>query len=465
MRAPRWVLGLVAVATAGSAALVVGLPVGSAAAADGPRRYALAAQGDAMYFEVNSIYIPASPANSAGSLTTRSDLDSSGRSQAFVGAPYFGATTQTAPGTVNGALVGFGLEQFGLPFTRLPQYVETRFPTEPKAAEDGANYRIAASSQEKFSKATGETGAPPTIPAPNQQQTSDADVKVDARGGATATSSGSAAGFVTGPLEIGQAVTKANLVDPGNGKPRITSSSFGRFSVSGQEFGYNENGFRYLGQSMSAKDAFAGAGAALEAAGLQIDIAPGETVVNETTGVTTHVIRGLTVTSTTQVADNPVTYVYSLGRAMVSAVNVDLSAARANTVDSGKQPAAAQPAAVQPAPESGKAAPAAAAADQAPAASLPASDELPNVEGAAAAEATEADVSSAVETQAEPQADVGSSATGDTVAVERVKTLGFVPAAVNQSAADGNQALYLLLAATGLALVGGSTIFTRFARR
>ena len=107
--------------------------------------------------------------------------------------------------------------------------------------------------------------------------------------------------------------------------------------MNGQEFGYNENGFRYLGQSMSAKDAFSGAGAALEAAGIQLDISPGVTTVNEATGRRTHLIRGLTITTTRDVGGNPFVYVYSLGRAMVSAVNVDLSAARASTVESGKQ--------------------------------------------------------------------------------------------------------------------------------
>ena len=149
------------------------------------------------------------------------------------------------------------------------------------------------------------------------------------------------------------------------------------------------------------------------------------------------------------------TYIYSLGRAMVSAVNVDLSANRASTVESGKQATAAESTikadTTAPAP-----------AGQAPAASLPASDELPPADSAPAAESAASDVASATGTA--HQADLGPSAPDDAAGVERVKTLGFVPAAVSQSGADGNEVLYLLLAAAGLAVVGGCTLYTRFSR-
>jgi len=431
-------LGLVSAATAGTAALVVGLPVGSAAAADGPHRYTLASQGDAMYFEVDSSNIPTSPQNSAGSLTTRSDLSSDGESKAFVGAPYYGAAAETAPGTVNGAMVGFGLSQFNLPITRFPQFVDTRFPTEPKAADEGVDYRISANSEENSSQAQGQTGAPPAFPAPNQQQTSDAKVAFDPGGVATATASGSVAGLVMGPLEIGQAVAKASLIDTGAGKPQITSNAFGRFSVNGQQFGYTENGFNYLGQTTSGKDAFANAAAALEAAGMQLDISPGKTEVNPTTGQTTHIVRGLTVTIQRDLSGNPFTYVYSLGRAMVSGVNVALGAARANTVQSGRSDAGVAPDKAVPAAYRSRAGASSAASDQVPKArSNPAV--LPGTTDRAAIERT-------------PQQ-------------EPVTRLGYVPTAAQVGGGGGgNEALYLMLAAAGLAVAGSRVVLSRFAR-
>src|SRR5882672_1116337 len=110
----RWALALMSVSAVGSVALVT-LP--GTARADVPGRFALSAQGDAMYFEVDSDSIPASPNNTASSLIASADLSNS-NSTAFASTPYYGSTVQNLPGTANGIPPGFGLAGVAFPFTR-----------------------------------------------------------------------------------------------------------------------------------------------------------------------------------------------------------------------------------------------------------------------------------------------------------------------------------------------------------
>jgi hypothetical protein len=108
---------------------------------------------------------------------------------------------------------------------------------------------------------------------------------------------------------------------------------FGKFSVGGQDFGYNKSGFTYLGQSQDKKAALDSANAALKAAGIELDIAPETTRTDPTSGITTYTLGGLKVTSTfTSATGAKYTVGYILGRVQVASVNAPTGAAIATTV-------------------------------------------------------------------------------------------------------------------------------------
>jgi hypothetical protein len=310
----------VSVAALGAVAMVA-LPH-VARADDG--RFQLSAQGDAQYYEVNSDSIPASPNNSASSLVAHSELSNSSGT-AFASDPYYGSTVQNLPGTANGVPGGFGMAGVGFPFTRLPGYVEARCPTQPSAKDDQGYGHVSASCSDVSSEAHGTQGAPQSIPAPNQQETADAVTKVT-NGVATADASGTASGFVSGPLEVGNSTAHAVITEALGGAPKIDSTTFGRFSVGGQQFGFDKSGITYLGQSMSQQQALDNANKALTAAGLQLEVAPVETSKDVATGQTTYTIGGLKVTQIIPAA-TPVTVRWILGRASVSGVNQAFGAA------------------------------------------------------------------------------------------------------------------------------------------
>lgn len=314
MRARRGVLALMSVTALGAVSMVA-LPH-VARADDG--RFALSAQGDAQYYEVDSDSIPASPNNSASSLVAHSELTNSAGT-AFASDPYYGSTVQNFPGTANGVPGGFGFPGVGFPFTRLPGYVQARCPTEPSAKDDQGYGHVSAACSDSSSEAHGTQGAPGSIPAPNQQETADAITKVS-NGVTTADASGTASGFVSGPLEVGNSTAHAVITEALNGTPKIDSTTFGRFSVGGQQFGFDKSGFTYLGQSMSQKEALDNANQALTAAGLKLEVAPVETTRDAATGQTTYTIGGLKVTQVIPAA-SPFTVRFILGRASVSGVN------------------------------------------------------------------------------------------------------------------------------------------------
>ncbi len=331
MRASRRrIAGLTATSLAGTSALVVGLSAGSASAADS--RYSLFAQGDSQYYQIDGQEIPVSPTNSAGSLTAQAQTDSTGQTTSFAGAPYYGKTAQTAPGTVNGVPNQFGYGQLQLPFSQFPGYVTASYPSSPKAEDSNYYYKVHAEADENGAKAAGSNGAPDSVPAPNQQQAATAEVKKLANNSTLTTAEGSAAGFLEGPLEVGYSDAKARISDLGDA-PKIDSAVFGRFSISGQNFGYNKSGFEYLGQSADKKAAVDSANTALKAAGIELDIAPETTKVDPVSGITTYVLGGLKVTSTfTSPTGAKYTVGYILGRVEVASVNAPLGGAAAATV-------------------------------------------------------------------------------------------------------------------------------------
>ena len=449
MRAPRWALALSAIATVGTGALIT-LPAGTAsadaaAATAGSSTYALTAQGDAQYYEVNSESIPASPNNAASSLVASAKL-ANGSGDAYASSPYYGTTVQNLPGTANGVPPGLGAPGVAFPFTRLPGYIECRSPD--KATDDGGWYRTAVDCGDTAVKAHGEQGAPAQIPAPNQQETADAVVNV-AGNTATAEASGTAAGFVQGPLEVGYAVAQAKIVDSvAKGKaPTITSNTFGRFSVNGQDFGFNQNGFRYLGQGSDSTDAIAQANEALKNAGIALGLAPAETTTDDATGATIYTIGGLKVTTTQAVPGaEPLTITFILGRASVSSLNdaIDFGTANSTGNSTGNSTAGSVDAGI-----SGSTDPAAAPLDSAAAPAVDlgtgAAGALPAVDtGLTALPTTITDVA------------------GPVVAGEQLPTsLGFAPVAAQRG--QGTEWMYAMLLLGGIAVLGGHFLFGRFA--
>jgi hypothetical protein len=437
MRARRWSLTLAAAGLVGSGIAVIALP-GSARA--DTNRFALSAQGDSMYFQIKDEDIPLSPRNESGSLTAFSQLDSNGASSSFAGAPFYGKSAQAAPGTINSMPNQFGYGQTQLlPFSEFPGYVAANYPSRPTTAETGANYSVRAVAEQTKSSAAGSTGAPPTVPAPNQQQNARASTTKNADGSVLSEALGQAEGVVIGPLEVGNSQASAKIVDNGD-KPIAQGTTFGRFEIGGQQFGFDQNGLRYLGQSMSQHDALKQANSVLTNAGMQLDIAPIEQNTDATSGAVTYTIGGLKVTTTqTPPGGQPYTFSYILGRATVSSVNVALGAAPTSRSKTSPTTSDAAPAAAPaPAKQSG-------AVSTVPESAL----------------AGAANVPPAVPTQADQSPADQSPA----VAPALPRTLGFVPSAQVQSSSGNAHDLYLMLLLAGLGLVVAQQLFGAFAVR
>ncbi len=453
MRAPRWALALTAIGTIGTSAMVVGLP-GSASAVDGDTRYNLEARGDAFYFEVNGEEIPASPKNDAGSLTAFASTTNSGGSRGFAGSPFFGNTAQTLPGTINGVPNQFGAGALQIPFAVIPTFVESSSSSTPEAEMELGFGRVKSSSTETSSTSSASYGAPAAFPAPNQQQQADAKTE-STDSGVTASAFGSSSGIVSGPLEIANSTAIASisqkLVKKGGAlvasAPKIQSKTFGRFSISGQEFGFDQNGFRYLGQGMSSKDALSQANSALKASNTQIDLAPSTTTKDES-GKTVFNIGGLRVTTVqASPSGSGATFqiVYTIGRAQVGAAFAELGA----SVSGGSTGAAVDTSSTD-----------SSATDSAVDASGTSSIDSfvsPDLAGAAAVVPTTTATLNP-DGQVTPVTD---GAVTGAPAAELPKTLGFSPVA-GQSG-DGSEWLYAMLILAGVGVLGGHFLFSRFA--
>ncbi len=437
MRASRWVCGLTTLGTLAASALVVGVP-GSAAADD--TRFSLTARGDAFYFEVNGDEIPASPNNDAGSLTAFAETTNSGGSKGFAGMPYYGNTMQTLPGTINGIPNQFGAGQVQLPFAVMPGFVQTASNSTPEAEQDFGYGRVSSSSKQTAATSSAAYGAPTSVPAPNQQQTANA--STESRGhSVTAVASGSSSGFVSGPLEVGNSTALASITQSVGREAKVESKTFGRFSVSGQEFGFDQNGFRYLGESQSSDEAIAQANSVLQSAGIQIGLAPAGTAKDES-GKTTYTIGGLMIT-TTQASPtgtgSSFTVTYILGRATVGATVAQLGfgsssstvgdvteGATASTVDDGSA---------------------------AMAASGTSGDDL----ATAVLPADLAALAAQVPTEVGTIGDAGADSTAHALPA----SLRFSP--MVHPSDGGGSGLYAMLALAGLAVLGGHFMFSRFA--
>jgi alpha-D-ribose 1-methylphosphonate 5-triphosphate synthase subunit PhnG len=315
------------------------------AVGDEPTRFDLTARADAFYFQVDGDEIPTSPKNDAGSATASVTTNNNGGSRSFAGAPYYGNTMETLPGTVNGVPGQFGADQLQIPFAQFPSYVTVNSTSDKNAAaEDGQYYRIAAEALPSAGTASAYYGAPPALSAPNQQQSATAETKSDGPNVITS-ALGSSQGIVTGPLEIANSTAVASISQAVGQAPKIEGKTFGRFSVAGQEFGFDQSGFTYLGQGQSSEDAIKQANEALKAANIQLALAP---VVQEKTrsGGTRYTIGGLMVTTTQNSPSGAGKFVftYIVGRATVSADVAALGFAASRGTESADKQSPAVPA-------------------------------------------------------------------------------------------------------------------------
>lgn len=462
---PRRALALTSLAVASGVMFVVGLPAGSAAVGAG--RIEVSARGDAMYFEVNSPNIPASPSNNASSLYMEAQLSSTGGGTATASTPFFGSTVQNLPGTANGVPPQFGSD-LAFPFTRLPGYITCRDNGEENEAFGfgRVNTKCGPDSME----AHGSQGAPPEIPAPNQQETADAVTRIAEDGSAIAEATGTVKGLVVGPLEIGNAIATAAIRSAAGKQPEITSSTSGTFSVNGQKFGFTENGITYAGQETSPEDALKQADAALEAAGLGIEVAPVTKNVDEASGRTSYTIGGLKITWAQQDSQ----LVYILCRASITSVNES----------SGGLPDLGTIIGAEPSDSTGATE---GSADSGPDAGV-AADTGPAVDaGSLDSESTGSSVSSrSAFSDSSSSSSLGSlstsSSTGESTATEPVpdpagsseaalgaseavgpRTLGASTASTRPLTGNGTSWLYLLIILGGVAVFGGQAALSRFA--
>jgi hypothetical protein len=214
----------------------------------------------------------------------------------------------------------------------MPGYVTASYPSRPTGDDANFYYKVHAEAADDHASAAGSNGAPDSVPAPNQQQLATAEVKNANANSTVANAEGAAAGFVQGPLEVGYSDAKALISDAG-GAPKVQSTVFGQFSIGGQAFGYNKNGFTYLGQSQDKKAALDSANSALKASGMQLDVAPETTTTDPASGIVTYTLGGLKVTSDfTTSSGSRYTISYVLGRVQVSSVNAPFGASVASTV-------------------------------------------------------------------------------------------------------------------------------------
>lgn len=319
-------------ALAGAVALVspvTFLSTAPVAAAAPSGLFQLEAQGDGMYFQADSLNAPGSPKNQAGSLTARAETNSAGNSFAFAGAPYYGPTVTTLPGTGIGLVGG----ATGIPVpsppggvafpTTLPGFVSSRFPAEPSASSDMGGYEVKAESAELSSKASGRNGAPGAVPAPNQQQSADAMTLAADNGTITAVANAAVRGISFGPITGLDARSSAKITENGNRKPVITSEAFGKFDVGGMSVLFDREGFTVAGQNVPAKDGLVMINQALAGANMKVEAVPSTTVVDPGSGRTTYTIGGLRITTIQQAPQTePATLVYEFARSQVSSLAI-----------------------------------------------------------------------------------------------------------------------------------------------
>ena len=414
-----------------------------------------------MYFEVNSGSIPASPSNNASSLFMETQLSSTGGGTATASTPFFGSTVQNLPGTANGVPPQFGFKDVAFPFTRLPGYITCR-----DTGEENGQFgfgRVNAKCGPGSSEAHGAQGAPPEIPAPNQQETADAITTITEDGTSVAEASGTVTGFVTGPLQIGNAIAKATVRSGAGRQPEITSSTSGTFSVNDQKFGFTENGITFAGQG-NPEDAFKQADEALKAAGLQIEVAPVTKSFDEVSGRTSYTIGGLKITSKQQASEQ----VYILCRASITSVN-EASGDSLPELDTiiGATPsetttASGSPTDSSPSPEVAPATGSAGSVSVAP--SLPSRSAFSSSPsgGSLSSPSTGDSTGDSTATAAVPDSAPVSEATLASPAAGP-KTLGGLRRTASSGAGGGTEWLYLLIVIGGVAVFGGQATVSRFA--
>ena len=463
MRAPRWALILTSLATTGGFAFAVGMPVGSAAAGT-PGRVEVSARGDAMYFEVNSPNIPASPSNNASSLYMEAQLSSTGGGTATASSPFFGSTVQNLPGTANGVPPQFGSD-LAFPFTRLPGYITCRDNGEENTTF--AFGRVNAKCGPDAMEAHGSQGAPPEVPAPNQQETADAVTRIAEDGSAIAEASGTVNGLVVGPLEIGSAIATAAIKSAAGKEPEITSSTSGTFSINGQKFGFTENGITYAGQETSEEDALKQADAALKAAGIGIEVAPVTKSVDDASNKTSYTIGGLKITWAQQDSQ----LVYILCRASLSSVNESSGGLPDLDAIIGAEPS--DPGAtgsVDSGPDAGGAADtgtavSAGSVDSGSTSRSPSDRSALSSSSFSSSLGSPSTSSAGESTAREPVPDPAASSEAALGASEAVgpKTLGGINASSRPLTGNGTSWLYLLIVLGGVAVFGGQAALSRFA--
>jgi hypothetical protein len=417
-------------------------------------RFNLSARADAFYFQVDGDEIPTSPKNDSGSATAAVSTNNSGGSKAFAGAPFYGNTVQTLPGTING-VSGSAVQ---IPFSRFPGYVEANSAaSQNKVAEEGNYYRVSAEALPTTGDSSAYYGAPSTFPAPNQQQTAIAHTKTEGAN-VLASAFGSSEGVVTGPLEIADSAALATISQTAGQEPKIESKTFGRFSVSGQEFGFDQSGFKYLGQGMSSKDAIDQANAVLKASNIQLALAP---AVQEKipSGGTRYTIGGLMVT-TTQASPSGggnFTFTYVVGRASISADVAELGL----SASSGTERAGTDAGIVSGfKTDSSRSSPASGTATADPRIDPIVPTRLAHEAAVTPTAVSTTNPAGQIEsTRTQPAARASTRAVQPT-SDEEVRTLGYVLVARTQSDTSD---LYYVLALAGLGLVALPFLFSRFA--
>jgi hypothetical protein len=391
-------------------------------------------------------------------------LSGAGGGTATASTPFFGSTVQNLPGTANGVPPQFGLKDVAFPFTRVPGYVTCR----DNGEENGQfGYgRVNAKCGPGASEAHGSQGAPPEIPAPNQQETADAVTKITEDGTSAAEATGTVKGFVTGPLEVGNAIATATIRHSSTGhEPEITSSTSGTFSVNGQQFGFTEKGITFAGQG-NPQDALKQADDALKAAGLQIEVAPVTKSFDEVSGRTSYTIGGLKISSTQKDSQ----LVYILCRASITSVNEssdalpeldtiigeqpsETSGPAGGTVDSGSPSAGVAP---------GTGAGLGTGTVDSGSVSPSLSSRSAFSSSPLSSPSTSASTSASTET--EPVA-TPASAPQEPVALQAAgpKTLGGFRRTSAPGTGDGTEWLYLLIVIGGVVVFGGQAALSRFA--
>jgi hypothetical protein len=287
--------------------------------------YAMTAEGDGMYFEIDDAQLPATTSVVTSPYSAQAALNSTGTSTAFAGLPYPGPVVENLPLTVN----GLGGTNFP-PLPPLPGYVASSYPTKPAGREAQGPYLVQATSSQNASNASAGVGVS-TASDNSQQISATAGVVANDDGSVSATASAGVDALKIGPIDALNFTSSAAITEGTSGQPKIKSSSdLGTFQVLGYKIGIDQDGFKILGANLPlpTSTVLSLVNSTLTKSNVEISYIPSSASnaagTNTIQSFTSGHLRIKTVQNVP--GQGPVTTTFTFGRVTVSATNAGVAA-------------------------------------------------------------------------------------------------------------------------------------------